>query len=137
MRGLVDHIDRHAGRACGAGKAVRLVIVVEAADGHGRADEIFRPPRPLMQRDRAARRLRRHCAKLLAGVVGKDLDLGAGRGEELRFPRRRRSVAGDDGALPLEREKDRQPRQRLHARWARLRRPALDVVRARHQYTSC
>jgi hypothetical protein len=125
MRGLVDHIDRHAGYARCAGEGLRVRFVVEAADGNGGAGEIQRLPRPGVDRDRSARRLHRHGAKVLTGMIGEDVDLGAGRGEELRLPRRRRSVAGDHRALALEREKDRQPRERLHARRSCLRGPAV------------
>ena len=135
MRGLVDHVDGHARCACGASKAVRLVIAVEAADGHRRGDEIRRPPRPPVQRD-CARQRGRDSTKLVARVVGEGRDLGAGGGQKLHLPRDTRPIAGDDGALAREREKDRKPCQRLHARRSRLRRPACRV-RARHQYTSC
>jgi hypothetical protein len=70
-------------------------------------------------------------------VRDKNLDVGAGRRQQLRFPRHRRSVAGDDRASVVEIKEDWQPRDRLHARRARLPRIPLQLGSAHHQYTSC
>jgi hypothetical protein len=121
IRGPVDHIDRNAGRARGAGEALGLRLVVEASDGDGSAGKVLDPPRPLVQHDRCARSLRRDGAQLLAWALGKDRDIGAGRRQQLRFPGHRRPVAGDHCALAGKRQEDRQPRQRLHARRMRCR----------------
>jgi len=80
--------------------------------------------------------LRGERAQLLASVFGEDFHMGAGRRQEFRFPRHRRSIAGDDRALPVEIEEERQPREGLHAGRARLLRMALDLDQG-HQYTSC
>jgi hypothetical protein len=134
MRGLVDEIDQNAGGARGGGEALRLRLVVEAAHREHGAAQVGGSPGPMLHPDCAARRLRRDRAQLLARTFGKDIDLGAGRRQELRFPRHRRPVAGDDRALAGEREEDRQPRERCHARRMRRR----DIARERrHQYTSC
>jgi len=130
---LVDHVDRHATRARRRGEAPGIAVVLEAAHRDRRAGEVRGLPTPMMQCDRAARRLRGEGAKLLAGVLGKDVDGGSGGRKQLRFPRRRRPVAGDDGTLAVEREEHRQPRQRLHARRASLRGASF----LRHQCTSC
>src|SRR6516165_10159237 len=58
IRGPVDDIDRNARRARGAGEALGLRLIVEAADGDGSAGKVVDPPRPLLQHDRRARGLR-------------------------------------------------------------------------------
>jgi len=121
IREPVDHIDRNPGRARGAGEAFGLRLIVEASDGDGSAGKILDPPRPLLQHDRCARGLRRNGAQLLARALGKDRDIGAGRRQQLRFPGYRRPVASDHRALAGKRQEDRQPRQRLHARWTHWR----------------
>src|SRR5262249_54600937 len=134
--GPIDHIDWNAGRARGAGEALGLRLIVEAADGEGSAGKVLDPPRPLLQHDRRARGLRRDGAQLLAWPLGKDRDIGAGRRPQPRFPAPRCAVAGDDGALAVERQENRQPRQRSHAR--RMRWHGITSVLDRgHQYTSC
>jgi hypothetical protein len=129
----VDQVDRHADRARGAGESFRLLLVVEATHGDRGAGQIGGPPGAMAQRNRPARGLGRQGTQLLARTLGEDVDIGAGRREELRLPRRRRPVAGDDGAPAFEREEDRQPRQRRHTQSARL----AETHRRRHQYTSC
>jgi len=136
IRGPVDHIDRNAGRARGAGEALGLRLIVEAADGDGSVGKVLDPPRPLLQHDRRARGLRRDGTQLLAWELGKDRDMGAGRRQQLRFPGHRRAVAGDHRALAVERQEDRQPRQRLHTRRKRWR-GITSVLDRGHQYTSC
>jgi hypothetical protein len=97
--------------------------------------EVFGLPRPLPQHDRTARGLRRHGTKLLAWTLGKDDDIGTRRRQQLRFPGHGRAIAREDRTLALEREKDRQARERFHARRALQ---AAGIARdPRHQYTSC
>ena len=104
-----------AARAASA-KRRAASIVVEAADRDRRAGQIRGLPGAIMQHDGAARRIGRERTKLRAWGLGVDVDVGAGRRDELSLPRRTRAVAGDHGAPAVEREEDRQPRERLHAR---------------------
>ena len=136
MGRLIDEIDGNAGGARGFGEALRVPVVIEAGDGDGSAAEVFGLPCPMLQHDRAARRrLRGQSVKLLAWTLGKHDNVGAGRRQQLRFPGHGRAVAGNHRPFAVERQEDRQPRERLHARGT-LR--ATETARdARHQYTSC
>ena len=133
MRRPIDDIDRNAGCARRGGKTFGAGVILEAADRNGGAGEVPRAPSPLSQSDRCARMVHRQGAQLLARVLGKDLDMSAGRRQKLCFPRHRRAVAGDERALALEIKENRQSRERLHARRARL---PVSLEHA-HQYTSC
>ena len=69
---LVDHIDRHAGRAAGGGKALRLGRILAAAHRDRGAGKIGRVPAAAMNDDRAARRLRpRRRASSSQGIGAK------------------------------------------------------------------
>jgi len=136
MRGPVDHVDRNAGRPRRGGETFGSCLILEAADRNRGAVKVLDPPCPMPQRERCTRCFRRQRAQLLARLLGKNLDIGAGRRQELSFPRHRSPVAGDHRPLTVEIEKDRQPRECLHARRARLLRAPPNLDRA-HQYTSC
>src|SRR6185436_20977620 len=84
MGRLVDDIDGNAGGARGVGEASRVAVVIEAGDGNGSAAEILRLPRPMLQHDGAARRLRGQSVKLLAWTLGKHQNVGAGGRKQLR-----------------------------------------------------
>ena len=134
MGRLVDDIDGNAGGARGFGEALRVTVVIEAGDGDGSAAEVFGLPRPVLQHDRAARRLRGQSVKLLAWTLGKHGNVGAGRRQQFRLPGHGGAVAGNYRPFAVERQEDRQPRKWLHARGTL--RATETAHAARHQYTS-
>ena len=100
------------------GEAFGIGVVVAAADGDGGAGEIPPARSAAAIEIGAARRFLGDGAQLLAGVLDEDVDGGAGRRQQLDLPRHRRALTGHHRALAVEREEDRQPRQRRHARRA-------------------
>ena len=103
----VDHVHRHAGGACSAGKAAGLVVVGAFGDGDCCAGKIDRAPCALMNDDGATRRRVSKCAQVFARMRTENLDRSAGCRQEFGLPGRSLSAAGDDRPLSLKGKKGR------------------------------
>jgi hypothetical protein len=112
---FVDDVDRYAGFARGLREASRVRLVDKRADSDGGGFNVARGPRARMQHDRAARRSAGECPQLCGDFLGIDVDVRAGRRQQLRLPGRRGTAAGHHRAFAREREEDRQARERRHA----------------------
>src|SRR5262249_3505160 len=121
---LVDHIDRHTGAARGGGEGLCLAVVRARSDCDRRTVEIASQPAARMDDDGPARRVGGQPGHLVREVLGIDIDARARRRKQLRLPGRRCRSAGDDGALAVEGEEDRKPRERRDASEHCVRRPS-------------
>jgi hypothetical protein len=112
---FVDDVDRYAGFARSLREASRIRVVGKRADSDGGSSKIARVPRAPVQHDRAARRSVGEGAQFCGDFLGIDVDVRAGRRQQLRLPGRRGTAAGQHRAFAGEREEDRQARDRRHA----------------------
>ena len=130
---FVDDVDWHALLARGVREGSRVRVVRKRADGDSGGFQIARDPRPLMQLELAAWRSGGQRSQLQGNLVGIDIDVRAGGGQQLRLPRRGRTAASQHCAFAGEREEDRQARDRLHAARANFN---AGTMRAHEQLVS-
>jgi hypothetical protein len=64
--------------------------------------------------DLSLRRIAHHGSHLIAAIDSENIDLGAARGEQFRFPRGGVIPARQYDTLAIQSIEDRKPRKRLH-----------------------